>query len=64
MTQNERDNWIDNITNSATIIEAKLEPTVPASVFMRLGACNIRELGDADLPEVFSELYAVEADLR
>lgn len=64
MTKNERNNWIDNIINSVTIIEAKLGPTVPASVFMRLGACNIRELGDADLSDVFNELYAIETDLR
>ena len=64
MTKNERDNWIDNIANTATIIEAELGPTVSASVFKRFGASNIWELGDGDLSDVFSELYAIEADLR
>ena len=64
MTKQERENMIDNITNSATIIEAELGPTVSASVFERFGTSNILELGDGDLSDVFSELYAIEADLR
>lgn len=64
MTKNERDNWIDSIARSVTFIEAELGPSVPASVYERFDASNIWELSDCDLPEVFSGLYAVEADLR
>lgn len=64
MTNNDRQNWIINIENSATVIEAQLGPATVQSVFERYGAKNVCDLTSSDLPEVFSELYAIEADLR
>ena len=64
MTNNNRQNWIINIENSAVIIETQLGPETVQSVFERYGAKNACDFNSSDLPEVFSELYAIEADLR
>lgn len=64
MTNNERRNWIINIENSAAVVESQLGWEVVKSVFERYRAKNICDLNPTDLPEVFSELYAIEADLR
>lgn len=63
MTRHERDNWIVNIENTAATIESQLGSAVIESVFKRCGACGTWDLRSSDLPEVFSELYAIEADL-
>lgn len=64
MTNNERRNWIISIENSAAVVESQLGWEVVKSVFERYGAKNICDLNPKDLLEVFSELYAIEADLR
>lgn len=63
MTNNERRNWIINIESSAAVVESQLGWEVVKSVFERYGAKNVCDLNSTDLPEVFSELYAIEADL-
>lgn len=63
MTNRERNNWIVNIENTAAAIESQLGSAVVASVFKRYGAHGTWDLSPSDLPEVFSELYAIEADL-
>ena len=64
MTNNERRNWIINIESSAAVVESQLGWEVVKSVFERYGAKNICDLNPKDLPEVFSDLYAIEAYLR
>ena len=63
MTKSERNNWIVNIENTAAAIESQLCSAVVESVFKRYGAHSTWDLSPSDLPEVFSELYAIEADL-
>ena len=63
MTDYERKNWIINIENSATAVEAQLGSSVVNFVFERYGAHSIKDLNQSNLPAVFSELYAIEADL-
>lgn len=63
MTRIERRNWITNIESSAVAVESQLGSAVVNSVFERYGAHSIEDLKPSDLPEVFSELYAIEADL-
>ena len=63
MTKRERNNWIVNIENTAAAIESKLGSAVVESVFKRYGAHSTWDLSPSDLPEVFSELYAIEVDL-
>lgn len=63
MTRNERRNWIINIENSAATVESQLGSAVVKSVFERYGAHSIRDLNPSYFSEVFSELYAIEADL-
>ncbi len=63
MTKRERDNWIVNIENTAAAIESQLGSAVVESVFKRYGAHSTWGLSSSDLAEVFSELYAIEADL-
>ena len=63
MTDYERKNWIINIENSAAAVEAQLGSSVVNFVFERYGAHSIEDLNSSDLPEVFGELYAIEADL-
>lgn len=63
MTKHERENWIVNVENSAAAIESQLGSAVVDSVFERYGAHGVWDLNPNDLPDVFSELYAIEADL-
>ena len=63
MTDYERKNWIINIEDSAAAVESRLGPAVVKSVLERYGAHEIQDLNPSDLPEVFSDLYAIEADL-
>ena len=63
MTDYERKNWIINIENSAAAVEAQLGSKVVNSVVERYGAHSVEDLNPSDLPEVFGELYAIEADL-
>ena len=63
MTKHERDNWVVNIENTAAVIESQLGSAVVDSVFKRYGAHGTWDLRSSNLPEVFSELYAIEADI-
>lgn len=64
MTRQERDNWIVNIDNSAAAIESEIGSATANAIRARYGASCTEEISPVDLPEVFSEIYAVEADLR
>ena len=64
MTKSERKNWIINIENSAAAISDQLGHAVVDSVFRRYGALGLWDLNPVHLPDVFSELYTIEADLR
>ena len=63
MTNKERQNWIISIENTSAFVESYLGSAVVQSVLERFGAQSIEELNPSDLPEVFSELYAIEADI-
>ena len=63
MTSYERQNWIINIENSAAAVESYLGSAVVKSVFERYGAHEIQDLNPSDLPNVFSDLYAIEGDM-
>ncbi len=56
--------YIASLEQSVSAISAELDSKVAAAVFKRYGAHGIGDLNPAYLPEVFSELYAIEADLR
>lgn len=64
MKNNERDNWIANIENTDAAICSELDSAVVDAVFRRYGAHNAEDANPNDLPEIFSELYAIEADLK
>ena len=63
MTTIEKDSYIISIEESASIISSQVGSAVVDSVFQRYGAQSV-DLNPCDLPDVFSELYAIEADLR
>ena len=63
MTKSEHRNWIINIENTAATVSAQVGQAVVESVFKRYGAHSVEDLNSGDLPEVFGELYAIEADL-
>ena len=63
MTSYERQNWTINIENSAAAVESCLGSAVVKSVFERHGAHGIQDLNPSDLPNVFSDLYAIEVDM-
>ena len=63
MTKRERNNWIVNIENTAAAIESQLGSAVVESVLKRYGAHGTWDLNPSDLPDVFSDLYAIEVDL-
>ena len=64
MTTTEKDSYITSIEESASIISSQVGSAVVDSVFQRYGAHSVDDLSLCDLPDVFSELYAIEADLR
>ena len=64
MTTNEKDSYIISIEQSASIISSRVGSAVVCSVFQKYGAHSVEELNPCDLPNVFSELYAIEADLK
>lgn len=64
MTTNEKDSYITSIEESASIISSQVGAAVVDSVFQKYGAHSVENLNPSDLPDVFSELYAIEADLR
>jgi hypothetical protein len=64
MTTNEKDCYITSIEESASIISSQVGSAVIDFVFQKYGAHCVEDLSPCDLPDVFSELYAIEADLR
>lgn len=64
MTEVERENWLVNIENVASHISSEIGFETVKFVFGKYGACSIEKIADSDLPEVFSELFAIEVELR
>ena len=64
VAKDERENWIINIENTASTISSQVGSAVVDGVFQRYGAHRVEDLNTSDLPDVFSELYVIEADLR
>ena len=64
MTSIEKDSYITSIENTASTISSQVGSAVVDGVFQRYGAHCVEDLNPCDLPDVFSELYAIEADLR
>lgn len=64
MIQEERNNWITNIENTASFITSEIRKEVVASTLYKYGASSVEQIASSDLSDVFSELYAIEADLR
>ena len=56
--------YIASIEDSASVIESEIGTETVDFVFRKFGANSVEDLNPADLPEVFSELYAIEAGLR
>jgi len=56
--------YIASIEQSVSVIIAELGSNVAESVFERYGAHDIDDLDPSYLPDVFSELYVIEADIR
>jgi len=56
--------YITSIEQSVSVISTELGSRVAESVFERYRAHGIDDLNPSYLPYVFSELYAIEADLR
>ena len=64
MTKEEKLNWITSIENSADYIANELGYEVVRSVLEYHGAKSIENLDPGQYSEVFSALYAIEADIR
>lgn len=64
MSNISKQGYINSIEESAAIVSKELDPEVVSFVYQRFGANNLESVQISDLPEVFNELYAIEADLR
>ena len=64
MTREERNNWIVNIENAAAFISSEIGDETVAATLYKNRARSIEQIASSDLSDVFSELYAIEADLR
>lgn len=56
--------YIISIRYAAAFISSELGSEVVDSVFQKYGAHDTDGLDPAFLPEVFSEMYAIESDLK
>lgn len=59
-----RNDYVSSIEESASAISREIGSEVVKSVYRRFGANSLEEIKTADLPDVFSEVYAIEADLK
>ena len=64
MTRDERTNWIANIENTASFIESESGAETVNFVLEKYEAKSNEQIASSDLSEVFSELYAIETNLR
>ncbi len=64
MTKQERNDWLINIENTASFISSEIGNETVDFVLEKYGAKSIEQIASSDLSEVFSELYAIESDLR
>ena len=64
MTKEEKLSWITSIENSANCIAEEFGHEVVRSVLEYHGAKSIEDLSSSQYSEVFSELYAIEEDIR
>lgn len=64
MEKGSRQKWLINIENCIATIESSLGSAVVNSVLGRYGMRSIQELHSSLLPDIFSELYAIEADMK
>ncbi len=64
MKREERENWINTIESCADRITEEIGYETVAFVLGKYGANSIETLSPEDYSEVFSELYAIEADLK
>ena len=64
MIREEKNNWIVNIENTAAYIASELGEEAVASTLYKYGVSSVAQIASSDLAGVFSELYAIEADLR
>ena len=63
-TRQDWNDWLVNIENTASFIESENGVETVDFVLKKYGAKSIEQIASFDLSEVFSELYAIEADLR
>ena len=64
MTRTEKDNWLCNLENTAGIVGEQIGWEIVSFVLQRYNVTCIEQLNPSDYQNVFSELYAIEADLR
>lgn len=64
MKKSEREHWITNIEKTAAAICSELDSAVVETVFKRYGANSTENANPNDLPEIYSELHAIEVDLK
>ena len=64
MKREERENWITNIECCADHITEEIVYETVAFVLGKYGAKSVEALRPEDYSKVFSELYAIEADLK
>ena len=62
MTKYELKNWIINIENTATAVEARLGSAVVKSVFKRYDAHGLYDLSPSYYSEVFGDLELIAND--
>ncbi len=60
----DNESWRINIENSADFIEEKVGARTVQAIFEKYGATGPDDLSPSHYSEAFSELYAIEADLR
>ena len=64
MSGTERENWLINIENTASFISSEIGNETVKTTLSKYGARSFEQIATSDLSDVFSELFAIEADLR
>lgn len=64
MTKAEKENWLCNIQNTVDAVSSHIGYDTVKFILQKYGASSIEGLNPCYYPEIFSELFAIEADLK
>lgn len=62
MNKSEKENWILNIENSASVVASEIGQETVDFIFQKYGAKSVYDLNPCDYQNLWNELYFYEID--